>query len=54
MEILANETTLLPEGDLNNGRLSALTISSKSSLHCKVVALEMSIVPESDLNVNST
>ena len=42
---------MLPEGKVSNGRLLALTLSSKSPLHPKVVALEMPTIPSSDLSV---
>ena len=51
-KILHNETTMLLEGKVGNGWLLALTLSSKSSLHRKVVALEMPTIPSSDLSVN--
>ena len=53
-EILHNEMIMMPEGKLSNGRLLALTLYSKRSLHRKVVALEMPAVPGSDLSVNPT
>ena len=53
-EILHNETTMLPEGNISNGRLRDLSLSSKSSLHRKVAALKMPTVPTSDLSVNPT
>ena len=49
---LHNEMIMLPEDNLSNGPLFALTLSSKHTLHREVVALEMPTVPESDPNVN--
>ena len=53
-EILHNEMAMLQESDLSNGQLLALTLSSKYSLHRRVIALEMPTIPSSGLSVNPT